>query len=471
MILGIDLGTEWCRLATADEQGQLQMISSAQKQVQKTPVAVRHAGEWLWGWSALEMTEPAALDLKCLLACPDLGNLADGPADGPRLLGEFLRGLRLSLLEMFGRHRSNCIVLAVPYSFGLRERQVIRQCLADAGLHVDALINDAEAALLACEVEQYIERHERVKVLVMDVGAENTSLSLLEMGWVGDYLRPELIAFDNQTPGFRSVHQALLGEMGWPSHQAVPPALLTQVLGPLLNQERDCTFELGGREWRVTHDQLRTALNNWNTAVATGLRRLWQSAQVAAGDIKIALATGGGAEIQRAHRPIATFPIVLEPPANASPESLVAWGASRYGLMLSGKLPTCFQGPQIPAIGIALADGSFHPILEADHCDEDSDFRVYAPANNGQNNVCLLPMQGFARRASSNWALLPEPWEIPQVPGMQEVLVTVTRKSTRDDEGHDRQQLHFEVQQGWDKQEKAAEVNWLLPFGSAKPAN
>ncbi|MBU0610723.1 MAG: Hsp70 family protein, partial [Armatimonadetes bacterium] len=377
MILGIDLGTEWCRLTTADEQGQLQMISSAQRQDQKTPVAVCYVGEWLWGWSALDAAEPAASDLKRCFGRRDVGSAA-AAADGQSLLEEFLRGLRLSLLEMFGRHRENHIVLTVPYWFGIRERQVVRQSLANAGLHVDAIINDAEAALIACHVENHIERGEKAKVLVVDAGAESTVLSLLEVGWQDDCLWPELISYDDETPGFRSVHRAVLEEIGFQGDAALSHASITLALGPLLNQESDFTIDLQGREWQVRQEQVKTAVNAWNAAVKAGLRRLWQTSHVSAGEVQIALATGGGCEIERARQTIATFPIVLEPPANARPESLAAWGAGRYALMLSGRIPRRFRGPQMPAVGLAIADGDFHPILEVDHGDGCPDFRVYA---------------------------------------------------------------------------------------------
>jgi molecular chaperone DnaK (HSP70) len=432
--LGIDLGTEFCRLVIGDHEGRLHPVASQQAQVYKTPCAIGYDQGWVWGWSATGESQNVTWDLRSQLTQGLRREFADIAYEADDLVTEFFRRLHWGLQELPNPARGGRTVLAVPYTLGFRQRRQLRDAIANAGFAVTALINDAEAAVLGFEMEatllDYDERPARV--LLFDVGADHTALSLLEISLDDGQLVIDLIMHDNEAPGLRSVQQAVLQQAGYAMRDNRPPALVAEWFNGLLVQasiqNEDVTMDLEGRTWTLDAKTVSGALQTWRMKVDAGLKRVFRGAGIQPQDIDIALPCGGGCELPEVRQTVAHFPTILEPPTGTRYESLIAAGAARYAYLLGdpSRSPRLVSG-QTPALGLELADGSFHPLLAVNHADGTSDFRVYALPADGASAMCLKPLQGFARCAPGNLPLAAEPISVPLTEGGPLVKVEASR--------------------------------------------
>ncbi|MFO7947609.1 MAG: Hsp70 family protein [Armatimonadota bacterium] len=413
--LGIDFGTEYTRLVEATEAGHLERVDSPQQQQNKTPSAIGFREVWLWGWSAAAYPEMVVWDLKELACEKCLSRVAVYAAGGREyaagdIISEFFRRMRQEMADRQPHVASLPTALCVPYAFGMRHRHLMRMAAEDAGFPLVGLINEPEAAVFGYGLHEAVTECNRQTVLVFDTGALRSSVCLLEIAKIDPGFTIELLA-SRQAPGFREfIRHFLPGEKADPQADiklATMSTTLVAALSEAVDESRDVTVETGEADVTISADEARSELEKWKVQIDRALDDVFEVAELHPRDVDVALPVGGGCSIQQVRQVLMHLPHVAEPPRGATHEGITARGTARYASFLADDdTEPPFISPEIPPVGFKLADGTFHPVLEANHAVGAEAFRVYTSPD-GQT-LAFQPMEGFARRAASNWALSKE---------------------------------------------------------------
>ena len=436
--LGIDFGTEFCRLAAIDPVGRIVLLASPQTQDRKTPCAIGFRDEWLWGWSAANQSADTVWDLKLTLSDETDGKslftVRDRPYGGQDLIREFFRQLRQHMLEDQRGVAALPAVITVPYSLSLASRQLLRITLENAGFSIRGLINDAEAALLGYRVERQVNHGRCAKAVVFDVGATKTAISIMEVSWDDERLCTDLIAYE-EGPGLRQVHTSLAHQIGLACGPEKRPAIMDPdfscaFLQAAANGE-DVAYEADGKSLQLAVTQVKTHIADWAVEADQALSNALSKAGLQARDIELAAPAGGGCEIPQIRKLLSHFSIVLEPPGGCTTEGVVARGAAKYAHILTVSSSDLeYRSAEVPAIGFELQDGRFHPVLGINHPDGGRDFRVYSSGDTQAEVLRMQPQVGFARTAASN-VRVGEPIEIRLNPTDNLVKATIERKGDK----------------------------------------
>ncbi|WP_462409381.1 Hsp70 family protein [Neobacillus sp. Marseille-QA0830] len=88
--------------------------------------------------------------------------------------------IRERVENMYGGNEIDGVVVSVPFAFGHRERQKIKQAAQIAKLPVLALIEEPVAAALSCGIFENKEIQDREKVLVFDFGGGTLDITIFE---------------------------------------------------------------------------------------------------------------------------------------------------------------------------------------------------------------------------------------------------------------------------------------------------
>jgi molecular chaperone DnaK len=204
VVLGIDLGTCWARVAVFRE-GKAQLIPFGERSGLSTLVAVDDTGHLLVGEAAraraehsprsatsglhrllgLRLLSPQLRALDGLLpfpviagpqgeACAELRGRPVSPVESTTLL---LRELKAAASHSLG-YEAHRAVLCVPAFFNARQRAAVRQAGAQAGLTVLRVLNAPSAAALAFGHGRGLARK---RVLVVDVGGGSLEVSVVQL--------------------------------------------------------------------------------------------------------------------------------------------------------------------------------------------------------------------------------------------------------------------------------------------------
>lgn len=133
--LGLDVGTEYCRLAVCHEQGLTQTVKSAQRPAEATPCLLSRGRTLSWGWAAMQSDGPWAWDLRHrVLHGPALLPGFDRPA--AEVMDDFLTAVRRSHKQDAGLPA----VMSVPFSANLEQRARLRKVALAANYYLLDLI-------------------------------------------------------------------------------------------------------------------------------------------------------------------------------------------------------------------------------------------------------------------------------------------------------------------------------------------
>ncbi len=88
--------------------------------------------------------------------------------------------IRVRVEDMYGGNEIDGIVVSVPFAFGHRERQKIKQAAQIAKMPVLALIEEPVAAALSCGIFENKEIRDGEKVLVFDFGGGTIDMTIFE---------------------------------------------------------------------------------------------------------------------------------------------------------------------------------------------------------------------------------------------------------------------------------------------------
>ncbi|MGL4423682.1 MAG: Hsp70 family protein [Gemmataceae bacterium] len=186
-IIGIDLGTTFCAVATLDERGKATTVPNRDGDI-LTPSAVylSGTGEAVIGQPALDLAleKPAnvATLVKRRMGYPDFGRAVAGREFRPETLSAILlRKLAQDAEQQLGRIRG--VVITVPAYFDDTRRQATMDAGRIAGLNVLDILDEPSAAALAYTLQQGSEipatapKH----VLVYDLGGGTFDVTLVKL--------------------------------------------------------------------------------------------------------------------------------------------------------------------------------------------------------------------------------------------------------------------------------------------------
>jgi molecular chaperone DnaK (HSP70) len=435
--LGVDLGAEFCRLAACAADGGVNVVASQQRQDDRTPSALAFAeakAAWSWGWAV----QP---DQSSVLYNPKTSLLADRPQkpeeslDGIHPTWRFLKALRDSLPEKGEASSPAAVAFTVPYAFATRERRALRQAAERADFGQVYLINDAEAALLGAGIERKLEEGESLRVLLLDVGSWRTAVSVLEASREGAQLTTALLATSDAVPGVRPLQAQVLETLGHPPPDELPLVLLCPSLaecwGRAIAGEDATDIRAAGTPVTLRGELIRRAGMRWSGQVAKRVQETLAEAELSPGDLDFVVAAGGGAPMAEALGLVAGLGKRLPLPAGVTSSGVSARGAARYARIRSGEDQSlAFVSPEMPAIGIELADGAFHPVLAADAKPPEEDFRVFQASSGVATALRLVFREGFCQRAAGNRLIAEE--ELGIVLGRDRALVKVAVRRLSD---------------------------------------
>ena len=179
-IIGIDFGTENCRVAVM-EGGKPVMIPNADGAFKTPSLIAWQDGLPLAGCAA---ARAAMQDPRCVIfpILRYLGTDHTWDLPGKRMTPEEAAAILLQQLVLDAeRYLGEEVweaVITVPASFSYLQRKAMRNAGRIAGIEVKRLIHPATAAALTCAVKSDDDR----KIMILDAGKGCTEISLLEVG-------------------------------------------------------------------------------------------------------------------------------------------------------------------------------------------------------------------------------------------------------------------------------------------------
>lgn len=174
VVLGIDLGTRYSVMAVVDERGT--RIVKNRWGEDRTSSCVAYGDDKLYAANEAASLfclcpDRVCLDLKQRLGasrCIHLGNKHFKPSELLQVLLIYLR----EDAEAFSHSLVNRCVIAVPFSFDFKQREIVRDAARMAGFRDIKLVNEPTAVAMSSESEGCL--------LVIDFGAGSADISAIE---------------------------------------------------------------------------------------------------------------------------------------------------------------------------------------------------------------------------------------------------------------------------------------------------
>lgn len=183
-LLGIDLGTTFCAVATLDDRGRAVTVPNRDGEM-LTPSAIYiGGGTAVVGQAALDVSQESPGDVATLIkrrmGYPDLGQIVAGRAWRPELLSAIL--LKKLVADAESRLGSiGPVVITVPAYFDDTRRKATHDAGRIAGLNVLDILDEPCAAALAYALGSDTPIAERT-VLVYDLGGGTFDVSIVRLG-------------------------------------------------------------------------------------------------------------------------------------------------------------------------------------------------------------------------------------------------------------------------------------------------
>ncbi len=185
-LIGIDLGTTFCAVASLDERGRPFSVPNRDGDV-LTPSAIYFApdGSAVVGQLALDMAleqpDRVAMLIKRRMGLPDYGQTVAGREFRPETLSAIiLKKLAQDAVAQLGEV-SGCVI-TVPAYFDDTRRKATMDAGTIAGLNVIDIIDEPSAAALAYCVQQGEAVAQPATVLVYDLGGGTFDVTVVKLG-------------------------------------------------------------------------------------------------------------------------------------------------------------------------------------------------------------------------------------------------------------------------------------------------
>ncbi len=180
-IIGIDLGTSTCAIATLVDARPVLLADASGDTIIPSVVQLNAQEEFIVGQAAkagaVTFHDRTAQEVKRLMGTPDAVKLGERAMTPEGISAVLLRHLKAAAEARLGEPISE-VVLSVPARFENEAREATRRAAQMAGLTVLRLINEPTAAALSYGLDRLDEQQ---KVLVFDFGGGTLDVTILEL--------------------------------------------------------------------------------------------------------------------------------------------------------------------------------------------------------------------------------------------------------------------------------------------------
>lgn len=457
-VVGIDLGASYSKIA-AYHAGRVHLIedkssSLATRAAVPSTVAFTNEGEWIVGESAREMlwvdpsrvvvsskrllglkhSDPQASGVLASIAVPSYPGPEDSivfDADGEvATVVDVVSRIVLRLVEMASQwsgHEVTRAVMTVPVDFDEESVQELKGAARKAGVDIVAVISEPVSAAMGCGFKSEKE----AIIAVVDFGGGTCDSSIIKVAndrfsilgsagdrWLGGADLDEILAqfvaeeffaesgvsFD----GRPDLHQRLLCTSE-ESKRWLSTLESVDVILPRASMSEDGPVTL---RVPVERSQFEEVIDGVVDASIKVCEDALNAAEIEPSEVDAVLMTGGTTRVPAIRRAVRDF---FGKPGSFGvyPENAVVVGAAINAAMISGvEVPEGFveklregEGRVSRQIGLAIADGSTEPVIEASQRPPVAAHRLFCTSQDNQTACRIELVEGGASETEGNTKL------------------------------------------------------------------
>ena len=422
-MIGIDLGTTNSCMAYI-ENGEPVIIPNANG-ARTTPsvVAITKTGERVVGEAAKRQAAANAgrtiQSIKRQMGS-DFRAKIDGHEYSPQEISAMILSKLKSDAESYLGGPVTDAVITVPAYFSDAQRQATKDAGTIAGLNVLRIVNEPTAAALAFG----IDRHEKQKILVYDLGGGTFDVSILDID--SDVVEVVATSGNNHLGGddfdqcvadylisdFKKDTRIDLGRDATALQRVREAAEKSKIeLSSAMQTTVSLPFIAAGKEWPVHLEKTLTrALFNQLTshlveATLEPMRQALADAGLSASQLDKVLLVGGSTRIPAVQDAVRKF-TGKEPFRGVNPDECVAMGAALQGGVMAGDVKSLLLLDVTPlSLGVETVGNSFSVIIPRNTTLPTQRSQIYTTASPFQSKVEIHVLQGERPLASENKTL------------------------------------------------------------------
>ena len=422
-MIGIDLGTTNSCMAYI-ENGEPVIIPNANG-ARTTPsvVAITKTGERVVGEAAKRQAAANAgrtiQSIKRQMGS-DFRTKIDGREYSPQEISAMILSKLKSDAESYLGGPVTDAVITVPAYFSDAQRQATKDAGTIAGLNVLRIVNEPTAAALAFG----IDRHEKQKILVYDLGGGTFDVSVLDIDsdvvevvatsgnnhlggddfdqciadfLISDFKKDTRIDLGRDATALQRVREA-----AEKAKIELSSAMQTTISLPFIAAGKDGPVHLEKTLTRALFNQLTSHLVE---ATLEPMRQALADAGLSASQLNKILLVGGSTRIPAVQEAVRKF-TGKEPFRGVNPDECVAMGAALQGGVMAGDVKSLLLLDVTPlSLGVETVGNNFSIIIPRNTTLPVQRSQIYTTASPFQSKVEIHVLQGERPLASENKTL------------------------------------------------------------------
>ena len=422
-MIGIDLGTTNSCMAYI-ENGEPVIIPNANG-ARTTPsvVAITKTGERVVGEAAKRQAAANAgrtiQSIKRQMGS-DFRTKIDGREYSPQEISAMILSKLKSDAESYLGGPVTDAVITVPAYFSDAQRQATKDAGTIAGLNVLRIVNEPTAAALAFG----IDRHEKQKILVYDLGGGTFDVSVLDIDsdvvevvatsgnnhlggddfdqciadfLISDFKKDTRIDLGRDATALQRVREA-----AEKAKIELSSAMQTTISLPFIAAGKDGPVHLEKTLTRALFNQLTSHLVE---ATLEPMRQALADAGLSASQLNKILLVGGSTRIPAVQETVRKF-TDKEPFRGVNPDECVAMGAALQGGVMAGDVKSLLLLDVTPlSLGVETVGNNFSIIIPRNTTLPVQRSQIYTTASPFQSKVEIHVLQGERPLASENKTL------------------------------------------------------------------
>ena len=422
-MIGIDLGTTNSCMAYI-ENGEPVIISNANG-ARTTPsvVAITKTGERVVGEAAKRQAAANAgrtiQSIKRQMGS-DFRAKIDGHEYSPQEISAMILSKLKTDAESYLGGSVTDAVITVPAYFSDAQRQATKDAGTIAGLNVLRIVNEPTAAALAFG----IDRHEKQKILVYDLGGGTFDVSILDIDsdvvevvatsgnnhlggddfdqCVADYLISDFKKDTRIDLGRDATALQRVREAAEKAKIELSSAMQTTVSLPFIAAGKEGPVHLEKTLTRALFNQLTSHLVE---ATLEPMRQALADAGLSASQLDKVLLVGGSTRIPAVQDAVRKF-TSKEPFRGVNPDECVAMGAALQGGVMAGDVKSLLLLDVTPlSLGVETVGNNFSVIIPRNTTLPIQRSQIYTTTSPFQSKVEIHVLQGERPLASENKTL------------------------------------------------------------------